>query len=241
MESNFLILYFIVMSSMTIETVIGFGGTLLALTFGSSLFPVEHLIAVILPVNLSLSGAIALRHRHEIDKTVLYKNILPLMALGLIGGILLSSIIHGPMLKRLLVSVVIFTAVTELIKMKKQNFKMIDLHPKLWIFTGGIVHGLYTTGGPFVVTAVNKMIGKKEITRNTLATLWFILNLVMISVAIYRGSLTLEVFKRSLILGTTLLISIPLGNYLLHQLDQKLFKVITLALLILSGVSLLLT
>ncbi len=101
------------------------------------------------------------------------------------------------------------------------------------------MHGLYTTGGPFIVTAVNKMIGKKEITRNTLATLWFILNLVMVSVAIYRGDLTLEVFNRSLVLGTTLLVAVPLGNYLLHKLDQKLFKIITLVLLVLSGVSLL--
>jgi hypothetical protein len=62
-----------------VEAVAGFGGTVLALSLGARWFGIEALLAWLLPLNLGLSAALALRGRRVIAWRTLGTAILPMI------------------------------------------------------------------------------------------------------------------------------------------------------------------
>ena len=86
-------------ASNVVETVLGFGSTVLALALGAAWYPIDFLLPVLVPVNLLLSLYIVTRHRREVRWEALGRKVLPLTGLGLIVGLAVFTLTAAKALK----------------------------------------------------------------------------------------------------------------------------------------------
>src|SRR5690625_5829455 len=71
-----------VLLAYTVEAATGFGSIVIALSLGALVLPIDALLPVLVPLNLSMSGYLALRYRGHIHWPLLLRQVLPLMAVG---------------------------------------------------------------------------------------------------------------------------------------------------------------
>ena len=76
----------LVLLAIALESIVGFGATVLVVALGTWILPVQLLLPVYVPVNMVLSASIAWRDRASIDVELLKKRVLPLAAAGLAVG-----------------------------------------------------------------------------------------------------------------------------------------------------------
>jgi uncharacterized membrane protein YfcA len=98
---------------------------------------------------------------------------------------------------------------------------------------GGIVHGLFGTGGPMIVYVTRKKIADKTEFRATLAVLWIALNTILIVnfVAMERYPSP----ELMLALGAAIIPGRLLGEYLHRALDPQKFERVVWVVLLVAG------
>ena len=224
------------------EALTGFGAALVAVTLGAHFYPIDRLVPVLVPLNVIVTGYIALRHRKEIDLDLLLKRILPFMGCGVVVGTLLFPLLQGPYLKRILGVFIIVFAGRELLllRFKPQGGKPFGLLVTgAWQLLAGIVHAFYTTGGPPLVYSISRLNLPKGVFRATLCTVWATMNLIMIVIFSTGGRIDGE----SLALTGSLLPILPLGilagEFFHGRINERGFRVFIYCLLLVSGVALL--
>ena len=94
MDSNIVWLALIVLISYSIQAMSGFGSTILALTLGVHLYPIEVLLPVLVPLDLLVNLYIVTRHHHHLNLSLLSRKIIPAMGVGLLAGIMLGEWLH---------------------------------------------------------------------------------------------------------------------------------------------------
>ncbi len=220
------------------EALAGFGGTVLALALGAQLRPLPELLAIVIPANMVLSAAIALRQRGAIDWRLLGKKIAPAMALGLPVGLVLHRAL-GPALMPVFAAIVIALAALEawrLVARQRPQHRGVGL-ALLWL--AGVVHGAYGTGGPLVVFVAGRDLDDKQAIRATLAVLWLALNTVLVAGFAIEGRITSASLLSSLTLLPVVAIALTLGELVAARLSDRPFRVFGAALLGVAGLSLL--
>ncbi len=159
-----------------VEAATGFGGTLVALALGARHFGVEPLLAILVPLNVALSTAILARDWRSVSRPFLLKRALPAMAVGLLAGTMLTTVLGSRgLLLAFGLSIVTFAAW----QLATRARPPAELGPKAqWValLAGGVVHGLFATGGPLAVLVAQRDVPEKRAFRATLAALWLALN-----------------------------------------------------------------
>ena len=243
MLDTLLPLAILVFLSNTVESAAGFGATILALTFGASLFPIEDLVAILVPLNLLLSMVIVMRHRTEIRWPLLLRKILPLTLIGLPIGIYLYQVVTGNVLKILFAAIVIVLSLFELARGVRRRTQMLPPLPApagyAYLFFGGVMQGLYASGGPFIVYYTSRTLADKAHFRTTLSALWMILNFFVTGSLIYAGKLTPYTIQYSGYLLPFVLAGLLLGLQVHRWISEERFRVVVYTLLLFAGVSLL--
>lgn len=246
MEITTLILFAtIVMSTYLIEGVIGFGGTLLALPLASKVVGMKTCVDVLVIVVLFASSWVSIRDRHAIDRKAL-KYILLYMLPGLPIGMWLFAVLPERPLKVALGLFMIWVGAKGLY----HTFKVSDssstssitpspletyLMP-LSLFLGGIIHGAFTCGGPFVVIYAKKHISNKTSFRATLCTLWTLLNGIMLLISLLERPMSQEIVLLSAWTLPFMVFAIWLANLLHHRIKAEVFTHIVNMALIGSGI-----
>jgi hypothetical protein len=64
----------------------GFGSTILALTPGIHLYPIDGLLPVLVPLDMIVNRYIVARHYRRISRPHLFRSILPAMGIGVAAG-----------------------------------------------------------------------------------------------------------------------------------------------------------
>src|SRR6186997_74289 len=106
----------IVFVSNLVESVAGFGSTILALILGAQFFPIEELIPILVPLNVLLSAYLVLRYRHDIHWKLLGTRILPFTLIGMPIGIWIFRLAPGPSLKLAFGIIVVILGLFEVIR-----------------------------------------------------------------------------------------------------------------------------
>lgn len=235
----------IVMSTYLIEGIIGFGGTLLALPLVSNVVGMKTAVDVLVIVVLFASAWVSIRDRNYIDLKVL-KWILIFMLPGLPVGMWLFAVLPEKPLKIALGIFMIFVGIKGLYtafkfsKASSRPSKKDSLLAKwlmpLSLFLGGIIHGAFTCGGPFVVIYAKKHITHKTSFRATLCALWTLLNGIMLTMSFLRHDLSQEIILLSIWTLPFMVFAIWLANLLHHKLRAEIFTHIVNAALIGSGI-----
>lgn len=193
------------------------------------LFPAKAVLNVI----GLLSGLwIAGRYVKSIDWKELLK-ITCYMTLGIITGIGASSWIPQSILIKIYGVAIIIVAIKKMFFPGKKKF------PE-WVMTGilfiaGLIHGLFISGGSFLVIYAADKWKDKERFRATLSSVWVILNTGLLISHIKMGYFTHSSIWLTIAAVPALAFGITVGNKIYQRIKQETFLKLTYILLIISG------
>lgn len=234
---EYMILIVLILSSFTIASISGFGSSILLLTIGLNFFSLKFLLPVTLPLNVILNMLIALKNYKSINKKVITGIIIPFFPIGFIAGIALFYTI--PIEKAALAFFGIFIILTSIRdyrnKQNEENTNRDNLQIKILILIAGVMHGIFATGGPLLVYAINKLNLKKEEFRSTLPVVWSTMNIILIGTYIHSNLLNFQTARYTLILIPFAVLGFIAGEIIHNRIDELLFKKFITLLLIISG------
>ncbi len=221
-----------------LEAVTGFGCTVLALPFVTALIGVKSAVMVLTVLAWILALYIAVTKRKQIDFRQ-YAIIAGLMLCGLPVGIFLFRTANLVFLKTVLAVFIVFTASLQLLKLSG-IVKIERPLPKpvavILLVTGGIVHGMFSSGGPLVVLYAATAIPDKGKFRATLCLLWTTLNTILISTYIIGGTFTTPVIVETAWMLPFLFAGILTGEKVHDKVDARTFSFIVFGMLLVTGI-----
>ncbi len=241
MDHTFILLALIVLLSYTTHALSGFGSMIIAVTLGVHLYSIETLLPILVPLDVLMNSYIVIRHRRHIEQRLLLRRILPLMGIGLLIGILLFNFLHSGVLKIVYGVFVALVSARELYLLyrKRQERRALSTAEEAsWLLAGGIIQGVFASGGPPVVYVAGRLIPQKASFRVTLSALWIILNIVLTASYLITGKLTASSLTQSAMLLPVVIVCVVLGERLHNLVDEYKFRIIVFALLLFAGLSL---
>ncbi len=237
--TNVAFLAAVVLAAFIVESAAGFGATVVTVTLGAQLLPLDAVLAAFLPVNVLLSLTLVTRNARAIDRPVLARQILPWMAIGTAVGIAFARFRGAGWIKFVFAAFVILLSVFELAMLrKKKSEKPTPLAPPvaaIALSTAGVVHGLFACGGPLVVYVVSRRLDEKSAFRATLSALWLIMNVVLVATMARDGTIGRETLLTSAALVPPLLLGLLIGDRLHHALDERTFRISVFVLLFVAA------
>jgi hypothetical protein len=153
MELHLLLLGVITALGFTVGSAAGFGSSVVILTLGVHLFPLDLLVPVVVLLNQAMGIYLAVRYRKSIEMRLLLTRILPLAGIGLPIGFLVFHFVDIGSLKMALGGFVLVLAVLETVRLVRtgSGARVHPLPPWATVATllgGGVLHGLWAAGGP---------------------------------------------------------------------------------------------
>ena len=239
MSLNLFLACLTVFVSHTIEAVTGFGCTVLALPFVAALLGLTNGVIALTVVAWLLAVYFAIIKRKQIDFKQ-YAIIVLYMLIGIPIGIYLFRKLNTNMLKHILGLFICIISTWNLIwllrnpESDKTPIRRALYYPLLIV--GGIVHGMFSSGGPFAVLYSSKAIKDKGRFRATMCLLWASLNSIIITGYFFNGSFNAENVK---IIGAFipfLFAGIIAGEKIHDKLNPRVFSIITFSVLLLTGI-----
>lgn len=242
MEGAWALLGIAILLAYTLEAITGFGSVVIALALGALLLPIEHLLPILVPLNLCMSGYLSWRYRRLIDRHLLLGTILPGMLLGTVVGYALLPWVDGALLKRGFGVLILWFAGRELWRLYRHapaRSRTPSWVMRLATGAAGICHGLFASGGPLLVYALASSDLNKARLRATLISVWFTLNSLLTLAFLFDGRL-LPALPPIAAYLPLLLAGIVLGERLHRRLGERQFRVATYLILLVAGTALLL-
>ncbi|WP_321300571.1 sulfite exporter TauE/SafE family protein [uncultured Sphaerochaeta sp.] len=224
-----------------LEAVTGFGCSVLAMPFVSALLGVKTAVKVITILAWLLALYIVIRNFSKIDWRQ-YSIITGLMLLGLPVGMYLFRSQQSGSLNLILALFIIVVSVSQLYRQARRTgdsapptgYKVLPYY--LLLFLGGIVHGVFSSGGPLVVLYATRALPDKGKFRATLCLLWTTLNTIIIAGYLVEGSLTLPVVKTTAMLVPFVVAGIIAGEHIHDKVDARHFSLIVFSMLLATGI-----
>lgn len=245
MEPKLIFLFIMIAVATAAEAVAGFGSTIIALTICALFYPIDFLVPVLVPLNLVLSSYIVLRGWRSIDSRELLGRILPFAGAGLAAGIAVFTLLNGVWLKFVYGAFVLCLSSVELARMRSARYdapagdaRLPVMKAAPWLLLGGVIQGMYASGGPLIVYYASRAITDKTRFRSTLSTLWLVLNIFLMAGFLIKGKANAATFKVDIILAPALLIGIIAGDILHKKIQERAFRVFVYVLLTVAGFSL---
>lgn len=183
-----MIILLITFISQCLEYTLGFGGTLVALVLGGFFFDINDLLFLIIPINMLLNLSVIIKDKSFIQLDLLTKKILPVMGVGFIFSVLISSNIAHALQIIVIGGTIIISSIRALLTLNIKNSPKVILNShfekitnNFYFFMGGFAQALIGAGGPFVTFRVVTMSETHKSARASLALLWFILNTIVLT------------------------------------------------------------
>ena len=241
METSVLaVLAVIVTGGALVGTVTGFGSSIIALTFGAQLLALDLLVPIVVPLNLALTSYLVVRHHAAADWRLLWRRVMPLTGVGLPIGLAIFHFVHVEALRAGFGLFVVLLAAFELVttlraRPDRPTRPLGGLASAGWLFGGGLVHGLWVSGGPLIAYWAARTLRDKAVFRATLTVMWVILNTVVLAGHIVGGTETWAAVRTSAILLVPLAVGVAAGEWLHDRIPERHFRVLVFVLLIFAG------
>lgn len=240
---EFIAMVGIVILGCAVGTATGFGSSTIIMTFAVLLFPIKAVVPVVITLNLVICTYLVVKHYKGINKRLLFAQILPLTLLGMPVGVFVFNIANTEQMKPYFGAFVILLSLFELYRhtLKESNIKPPNiLSSVFWLGSGGLVQGLWVTGGPPIAYWASKAMKDKTEFRSTLSALWLILNIILFISHFGTSSISIGTTITSLYLVAPLFIGIFIGEKIHNHLPEKLFRILVYFVLLFSGTAILL-
>lgn len=242
---SYILFFLVILGANIMQGITGFAGTILAMS--PSLLLVGYPVAKpVLNVLALISGFyVFIGNVKNVNWRELWK-IVAWMAAGIAGGIFIQGLFaeQQQILQKLLGVFVVFLAAQGLYKILRPSGGTEAPKPPsratvLFLPAAGIVHGIFVSGGPLLVSYLTKKNLDKVTFRATISTVWVFLNSLVLLDDIRTGLWNPSLLKVQLISIPFLLAGMFIGSKLYARMSQQLFMKITYVLLFISGISLL--
>jgi len=225
----------VVMLSNIIQTVTGFAGTMLAMPASMLLVGMENAKAVLNAVAIVISILVVAKDFKYVNVREV-KKITFFMLVGMLAGIYLIHVMPAYFLQHVYGVLIIAVAL-------KKIFVRREIHlPKTFmavvLFLAGVIHGMFVSGGSLLVIYAVTVLKDKRRFRATLASIWIILNGILLLSHVKAGYFTGEVLSMTAVAVPVAVFSVWIGNKLHERINQALFLKITYFLLLISGIML---
>lgn len=237
-EATFAVVAAIVFVAFMTQAATGFGGMVIALTLGALLCPVDRLLVWLVPQVVLLSVYLLIRHHAHVDWRLLLRIVLPAMGSGLLLGQLVFYRLDTEALRTALGVLVVLLALRELLRTDGAAPPRAVLLP--WTFAAGIVHGIFATGGPLLVYALGAVRLDKGVFRSTLAVIWLLMAVALLSGYLASGRLGPGDWPRIALLSAVLIPAITAGEWLHGRIPATTFRRAINVLLLVCGLALVL-
>jgi uncharacterized membrane protein YfcA len=214
----------------------GFGSVIISLTLAAALYPIEWMVPRLVLLNVFLNGYLVFAHRGHVAWRMLLVRLVPVMGLGAAVGVVVSSYLHGPLLKRGFGVLVVLLSAVELWRLYKRTTpKLGNAASHGFVFGAGVLHGIYATGGPMLVYALGRTKLDRTTFRTTLAMIWFVLNVALVVVFYANGRLHVAATIETAWLLPSVVLATVIGEYLHRRVDERNFRIVLFSLLFFAG------
>ena len=231
----------VVLITHALEAVTGFGCAVLAMPFVSALLGVKTAVKVITILAWLLALYLAVRNYRKINFKQ-YAIITACMLAGLPAGMYLFRSQDTTALSFILAIFIVFVSVSQLYRLlrTKQTGSIptgkAAIPYYLLLVLGGIVHGLFSSGGPLVVLYATRVLPDKGSFRATLCLLWTTLNTIIIATYLSEGSLDQTTLTTTALLIPFVVVGVVIGERVHDKVDGRKFSLIVFSMLLLTGI-----
>lgn len=235
----------IVLLANIVETVLGFGSTLIAVALAAHLYPLDTLLPVLVPVNIVLSVYLLVRHRQHVRWRTLGRIMLPFALTGLAMGLAVFTVTGNAAL-RLGYGVFVVAVAANSLVTRPPGRPAVSQVPAplslpasgLYLLGSGFFQGLFASGGPLMVLYAARQFPDKKSFRSTLAVMWAVLAAGMVATYALTGRLSPASLGHSASLLPVLAVAVAIGEFLHDRVKEKVFRRVVLVLLLAAGISL---
>ncbi len=223
----------------------GFGSNIIAVALGTHFFGIDFLLPILIPLNFITASSIVLRHHRFIDTRILKNRIIPVTVTGLfLGFAIFNYLADSIILKNGFGLFVVGYASIELFKLFYRNraepSPLSFYLSAPWLFLGGLIQGIYASGGPMLVIFANRQFSDKQTFRSTLSGTFLLLASILLVLYYFTGRFSLDTLMLIIALLPSLVLGFIVGEWIHLHVNAKIFKVTVFVLLLLSGFSLIL-
>ena len=219
-------------SGFFVESIIGFGGSLVAFSVLGFFVDIKELILMAIYTATTASIFVVASDYKGFAQNIFFKSF-PYCLIGtFIGAVFFTHNSSG---------VIIFSFGLFLLFLAAKTIFFDDIKlPKhfsqLVLTIGGISQGLFGIGGPFFASALKDKFKNKSEMRATLAIFFIVFNLIRICQFSLQGTLTPDIFFKLWWIAAPLAISIHLGHRVHKKISESNFKKIVALLATFSGI-----
>lgn len=239
---NKIIFLIIIFLSNIIQCITGFAGTVLAMPF--SVMSVGYDVAkpILNVLGIAASVYIVAKDRKYVCKKEFIKITL-VMLVGIAASSLLGRLVGaqaGLLYKILGIVVIVFSVINAYrFYTKKEDKKYPAVISALLLIVSGIVHGMFVCGGPLLVTYLGGVIKDKREFRATVSSVWIVLNTIIMLGDITSGYFNVDLLIILAVSLLVLVLALVVGNIIYKKMSRNVFLQLTYALMLISGISLL--
>ena len=230
----------IVLITHALEAVTGFGCTVLALPFVTALLGLKEGILLLAVLGWMIALYFAVVKWRQIDFKQ-YLIIASLAALGMPLGMYLRDALPVSVLKKALAVFIVVAALIQIVKAMRKAEPAKESSLPLPFYTvflvlGGIVHGIFASGGPLIVLYSARALPDKGAFRATLCLLWSTLNTILMVQFALEGRMNPAFALQLGIMLPFLAAGMIIGEIIHHRVDPLTFRRTVFAVLLAVGV-----
>lgn len=217
----------------TIQVITGFAGAMLAMPPAIRLIGVSAAKVVVTVVSGASCVYVVVRCWRDIEEKELLK-ILALMGIGMFAGVRFFHVMKLDILLKFYGVFIILIALKKLFVLRKFQLPPGVLY--LCLLAAGFIHGIFVSGGSFLVVYAVWALKDKEKFRATVSAVWMVLNSFLLFDYWKAGYFTAETNGVLALSFIPFLLAVFLGNRLVKRITMEKFLLLTYILLLASGV-----
>ena len=234
---NFSTIALIACFAYAIESIFGFGGTIIFLGISGFFFDFNSLLKLAMIVGLSSGLAVLIQSYKYVSLKHLIKILIYTIPGALIGTYFISYFASDILIKIFAIILIIYGC----FNLFFPDIRFPQFLKNFFVILGGFIQGIYTIGGPFVLMGYKDYFSSKQELRSTMAGYFFIINSLRAIFFMFLGGSYFEIVKVYYPIALLVMLSVWLGYFIHKQIPEILFKRLIIIAITLIGVLILFT
>lgn len=227
----FILSAFIIFIAYLFNSLMGFGGGLIAIPLLALILPIKQAVVIVLLFG-ALQGMLFLANTKDIDKKIL-KSMLPAAIIATVLGLICFEYFTSEFMR---ISLAILIVIYLLYKI----FISRPLPIPAWLagVGGGLLQGLMGTGGPVFMMYFNESGRSKVVFRSTIMVVFCVVNFIRLGFTGFMGHLESAVFVNAASAVLPFFFALYIGQKYHGHVNKELFNTLVYIVLAISAVSL---